>query len=169
MQSLHLDILVFLIKLGPVFFRQYLGDESDCDICFVVHTTLCERCRSVRCGRGVLQEHLTNRCQVGTFCKSHHFCHLFQIYKEVVLVNARLSKAVSICERMVFRHGQYSSLCGGAAVDSLDAVDIGEEVLVRVQAECTNRFVKHHYDNEARTPDSAEHNNKRVPFYKLFH
>ena len=29
--------------------------------------------------------------------------------------------------------GQYSSLCEGALVNSLDAVDIGEEVLVRVQ------------------------------------
>ena len=29
--------------------------------------------------------------------------------------------------------GQYSSLCEGAVVNSLDAVDIGEEVLVRVQ------------------------------------
>ena len=28
--------------------------------------------------------------------------------------------------------GQYSSLCEGAVVYSLDAVDIGEEVLVRV-------------------------------------
>ena len=32
--------------------------------------------------------------------------------------------------------GQYSSLCDGAAVVSLDDVDIGEEVLVRVQVEC---------------------------------
>ena len=32
--------------------------------------------------------------------------------------------------------GQYSSLCEGAAVVSLDAVDIGEEGLVRVQVEC---------------------------------
>ena len=31
---------------------------------------------------------------------------------------------------------QYSSLCEGAAVVSLDAVDIGEEVLVRMQVEC---------------------------------
>ena len=29
--------------------------------------------------------------------------------------------------------GQYSSLCDGAVVYSLDAVDIGEDVLVRVQ------------------------------------
>ena len=29
--------------------------------------------------------------------------------------------------------GQYSSLCEGAMINSLDAVDIGEEVLVRVQ------------------------------------
>ena len=29
--------------------------------------------------------------------------------------------------------GQYSSLCEGAVVNSLDAVDIGEEVLVRMQ------------------------------------
>ena len=32
--------------------------------------------------------------------------------------------------------GQYSSLCEDAVVNSLDAVDIGEEVLVRVQLEC---------------------------------
>ena len=32
--------------------------------------------------------------------------------------------------------GQYSSLRDGAAVVSLDAVDIGDEVLVRVQVEC---------------------------------
>ena len=32
--------------------------------------------------------------------------------------------------------GQYSSLCEGAAVISLDAVDIGDEVLGSVQAEC---------------------------------
>ena len=32
--------------------------------------------------------------------------------------------------------GQYSSLCEGAVVNSLDGVDIGEEVLVRVQVEC---------------------------------
>ena len=31
---------------------------------------------------------------------------------------------------------QYSSLCEGAADISLDAVDIGDEVLVRVQVEC---------------------------------
>ena len=30
---------------------------------------------------------------------------------------------------------QYSSLCEGAVVNSLDAVDIGDEVLVRVQVE----------------------------------
>ena len=29
--------------------------------------------------------------------------------------------------------GQYSSLCEGAVVNSLDAVDNGEEALVRVQ------------------------------------
>ena len=37
------------------------------------------------------------------------------------------------CGRMVYRHGAYSSLGEGAVVNSLDAVDIGEEVLVRVQ------------------------------------
>ena len=31
---------------------------------------------------------------------------------------------------------QYSSLCEGAVVNSLDAVDSGEEVRVRVQVEC---------------------------------
>ena len=31
---------------------------------------------------------------------------------------------------------QYSSLCESAAVISLDAVDIGDEVLVRVHVEC---------------------------------
>ena len=32
--------------------------------------------------------------------------------------------------------GQYFSLCENAAVSSLDAVGIGEKVLVRVQVEC---------------------------------
>ena len=32
--------------------------------------------------------------------------------------------------------GQYSSLCESAVVNSLDAVDIGEEALGRVQVEC---------------------------------
>ena len=37
------------------------------------------------------------------------------------------------CERMVYRQGQYSSLCEGAGINSLDNIDIEEEVLVRVQ------------------------------------
>ena len=35
--------------------------------------------------------------------------------------------------------GQHSSLCEGAVVNSLDSVDIGEEVLVRVQEEVNGR------------------------------
>ena len=38
------------------------------------------------------------------------------------------------CERIVAM-GQYSSLCEGAAVTSLGAVDIGDEMLGRVQVE----------------------------------
>ena len=38
------------------------------------------------------------------------------------------------CERMVIAMVQYSSLCEGAVVDSLDGVDTGEEVLVRVSS-----------------------------------
>ena len=36
---------------------------------------------------------------------------------------------------------QYSSLCEGAADISVDAVDIGDEVLVRVQVECEREEV----------------------------
>ena len=51
--------------------------------------------------------------------------------------------------------GQYSSLCEGAAVVSLDAVDVGEEVLVRVQVECgreeVNNREKQEKDKQAET------------------
>ena len=47
---------------------------------------------------------------------------------------------------------QYSSLCEGAVVHSLDAVDIGEEVLVRVQEEVNGR--------EKQEKDKHEETNK---------
>ena len=43
---------------------------------------------------------------------------------------------------------QYSSLCEGAAVVSLDAVDIGEEVLVSVQVECGREEVNNREKQE---------------------
>ena len=49
--------------------------------------------------------------------------------------------------------GQYSSLCEGAAVVSLDAVDIGDEVLVRVQMECGREEVN---DGEKQEKDKHE-------------
>ena len=49
--------------------------------------------------------------------------------------------------------GQYSSLCEGAAVISLGAVDIGEEVLVRVQVECGREEVN---DGEKQEQDKHE-------------
>ena len=74
MRSLLRCTLVFLIKVGPVHLRQHLSKiKSDCDTCLAVHATLCERYQSVRCGRGILQKHLTKRHHVGTFCRSHHF------------------------------------------------------------------------------------------------
>ena len=45
---------------------------------------------------------------------------------------------------------QDSSLCKGAAVISLDAVDTGDEVLVRVQVECGREEVN---DGEKREKD----------------
>ena len=39
--------------------------------------------------------------------------------------------------------GQYSSLCEGAADISLDAVDVGDKVLVREQVECGREEVNH--------------------------
>ena len=73
MRSLLLGTLVFLMEVVPVYLRQLPVDKSYCDICLAVHGTLCERYQSVRCGRGILQKHLTNRYLVGTFCRSHHF------------------------------------------------------------------------------------------------
>ena len=43
---------------------------------------------------------------------------------------------------------QYSSWCEGAAVVSLDAVDIGEEVLVRVQVEFGREEVNNRWKQE---------------------
>ena len=53
----------------------------------------------------------------------------------IVLVDAQTSHMDDLCivRRWFFAGGQYSSLCGGAVVNFLDAVDIGEDVLVRVQ------------------------------------
>ena len=47
--------------------------------------------------------------------------------------------------------GQYSSLCEGAVVNSLDAVDIGEEVLGRVQVECGREEVNEGEKKKDRT------------------
>ena len=49
--------------------------------------------------------------------------------------------------------GQYSLLCESAAVVSLDAVDIGDEVLVRVQVECGREEVN---DGEKQEKDKHE-------------
>ena len=49
--------------------------------------------------------------------------------------------------------GQYSSLCEGATVISLDAVDIGDEVLGRVQVECGREEVN---DGEKQEKDKHE-------------
>ena len=49
--------------------------------------------------------------------------------------------------------GQYSSLCKGAAVISLDAVDIGDEVLGRVEVECGREEVN---DGEKQEKDKHE-------------
>ena len=43
---------------------------------------------------------------------------------------------------------QYSSLCEGAVVNFLDDVDIGEEVLVRVQVECGREEVNNREKQE---------------------
>ena len=48
---------------------------------------------------------------------------------------------------------QYTSLCKGAAVISLDAVDIGDEVLGRVQVECGREEVN---DGEKQEKDKHE-------------
>ena len=48
---------------------------------------------------------------------------------------------------------QYSSLCESAAVVSLDAVDTGDEVLVRVQVECGRKDVN---DGEKQEKDKHE-------------
>ena len=47
---------------------------------------------------------------------------------------------------------QYSSLGEGAVVNSLDAVDIGDEMLVRVQVECGREEVN---DGEKQEKDIA--------------
>ena len=44
--------------------------------------------------------------------------------------------------------GQYSFLCEGAVVNSLDAVDIEEDVLVRVQVECVREEVNNREKQE---------------------
>ena len=49
--------------------------------------------------------------------------------------------------------GQYSSLCEGAAVISLDVVNIGDEVLSRVQVECGREEVN---DGEKQEKDKHE-------------
>ena len=54
---------------------------------------------------------------------------------------------------------QYSSLGKGAVVNSLDAVDIGEEVLVRVQVECGREEVN---NREKQEKDKHEESNQRT-------
>ena len=54
---------------------------------------------------------------------------------------------------------QYSSLCEGAAVISLDAVDIGNEVLGRMQVECEREEVN---DGEKQEKDRTRTNNQRT-------
>ena len=62
--------------------------------------------------------------------------------------------------------GQYSSLSEGAAVVSLDAFDIGEEVLVRVQVECERGEVN---NGEKQERDRTRTNNKRSSTHHGLH
>ena len=62
---------------------------------------------------------------------------------------------------------QYSSLCEGAVVNSLDAVDVGEEVLVIVQVECGREEVN---DREKQEKDKHEEtDNERSNTHRGWH
>ena len=66
MQSLLHGTLVLLIKTVPVYLRQHLVDNSDCDICLFVLAWLYERKQIVQRGPGILPKHLTNQWRVET-------------------------------------------------------------------------------------------------------
>ena len=86
-RSSLLSILVSLIKVGRVYLGPCFLVKSDCDLCLVVHAAPSERYQSVRCRRGISPKHLTSRCLVRIFRRSHRsaiypkltyrFCCLF--------------------------------------------------------------------------------------------
>ena len=54
------------------------------------------------------------------------------------------------CERIVYRHGQYSSFCASAVVLTLGVVDIEDGVPGREQVECGREEVEEEEEKQER-------------------